>query len=353
MPTELFNVTTSIVNTDGNPRIDTPIYDYFLLLLVRLLDYQERGTTLERFWGELPNEIKTNVRTVAVKGILFNSKSTSSIGAQFLPNYLISIIQISTHACKILELLFGFSRSTVFECVSGFFERTNGATDFPTLHTRCILPYIFCNKGDSLRGLRDFVLGSASRIVPIVCDGESSMRLVDSGLYTLLQVEKRYENIRNANTFSRLTDALLVQQRRHRVLAKRALIFLTEIVKASKSVSAKFSEQIEGPVIAVTDGVLECYPEDEDLIKAAHAVLFLCIIECSGVRLEAMRERVPKIVDEIEGLARNATPEKEQNLTQTRFRAKLWLLTGIFRRFQCNLTEEASSGARPLRLSGK
>ena len=46
MPTELFNVTASIVNTDGNPRNDTPIYDYSLLLLVRLLDYQERGTTL-------------------------------------------------------------------------------------------------------------------------------------------------------------------------------------------------------------------------------------------------------------------------------------------------------------------
>ena len=82
-PLELFQNCAAIINSDDHPKIDRSIYNMALSLLTRLLDYSKHGQTLFDFWQNLTEEVKTDVRTAAIRSILCEDKEISNIGYTF------------------------------------------------------------------------------------------------------------------------------------------------------------------------------------------------------------------------------------------------------------------------------
>ena len=256
------------------------------------------------------------------------------------------------YACNILERLFNFNPQIVFDEVKDFWDSTKDAEEWTLQHARCIIPHIFCkNQFITIPGLRDFVLSTTNYIIPFLTNHDTVLRIVESGFYTLYLIEKRYENVRSKEIFEQIINAINTQQSRHRTIAKRCLEVIKEIIIKSKSVDKAFHSQIEEPVFNIIGDILSVdeYAEDEELIRICYLTLFQYIKESSEYCFDSMQNRIIQIIKDISTLSSQSLDDlPSPSLYHTLIQTKLWLLSGIFRRFKDRLPDQSIGVAKTL-----
>jgi hypothetical protein len=139
--------------------------------------------------------------------------------------------------------------------------------------------------------------------------------------------------------------AFSIQLKRHPTNALRCLILIDEIIKKSKYVSAEFNAGLEEPVFAIVGEVIESYPDNEELLRTSYVTLFLYIKTSADSVFETMQPRISTILDDLNTLfsqTLDETIQRSSSLHYTLIQTKLWLITGIFRRFGTRLDSVAS-----------
>jgi hypothetical protein len=253
--------------------------------------------------------------------------------------------QSCMYACSILAKLFFFNPEIILEKVKAVWEAANPEDeDWTVLHAKAIIPYVLCTN-KPIKSLREFVLSVTEFLVGVILNEESVLRVVDSALYTLYQIEKTFENIRTIEQVNDLMQAFSIQQSRHPTNALRCLNLINEIIRKSNYVSKDFNAQLEEPVFKIVGEVIEFYPDNEELIRTSYLTLFLYITNSSDSVFDSMAPRISTILDDLNVLITQTLDDsinRSQSLHYTLIQTKLWLITAIFRRFHSRLSDAAT-----------